>query len=97
MEIELKRLKALSDAGRFKIFSLLMKASPNPKIMVYVPVKAIKSATGMEPTLLSHHLAILKQAGLAVSKRDGKCVSYAMAKGVVDKGVIVLGGVKLRK
>jgi ArsR family transcriptional regulator, nickel/cobalt-responsive transcriptional repressor len=32
--------------------------------------------------LLSHHLRILRQAGLVVSRRDGKAMTYALAPGV---------------
>ncbi len=36
-------------------------------------------ALGVEQSLLSHHLKVLREAGLVVASRDGKSVLYRLA------------------
>lgn len=42
----------------------------------------INERAGVEPTLLSHHLRVLREAGLVEADRDGKAVLYRLAEGV---------------
>jgi ArsR family transcriptional regulator len=71
-------LKALSDPNRLRIFDLLMQGDTcncelNEKL-------------GLPPNLLSHHLRVLRQAGLVDSRRDaidGRWIYYAVNKKAV--------------
>lgn len=55
-------LRALADPNRFRIFELLMQGdSCNCEL---------NEKLGMPPNLLSHHLRILREAGLITSRRD---------------------------
>jgi ArsR family transcriptional regulator, nickel/cobalt-responsive transcriptional repressor len=42
-------------------------------------VHELNAELGVEPTLLSHHLRVLRDAGVVVAHRDGKGVLYALA------------------
>lgn len=71
-------LKALADPNRLRIFDLLMRGdSCNCEL---------KEKLGLPPNLLSHHLRVLRQAGLVRSRRDAmdaRWVYYAVNKEVV--------------
>jgi len=69
---EMKVLKAVSEETRFGIIKLLMK---NPK---GVRVSELRKSLKVEATLLSHHLSVIKSAGLVVDTRIGKSVLYNM-------------------
>lgn len=45
-------------------------------------VSEINEHIGVAQNLLSHHLRVLREAGLVISQRDGKGVKYALARGV---------------
>ena len=45
-------------------------------------VGQINEQLHVEPTLLSHHLRVLREAGLVQSERDGKNVLYRLAPSV---------------
>ena len=45
-------------------------------------VSEIHEALAVEPTLLSHHLRILRESGLIVATRKGKNAFYSLAPGV---------------
>jgi ArsR family transcriptional regulator len=42
-------------------------------------VGEINTHLGIEQSLLSHHLQVLRRAGLVTSERDGKAVRYRLA------------------
>ena len=65
-------LKAISEVKRFKILEMLMKSKGG--IMVGKLNKQLK----IDPTLLSHHLSILRGATLITAERIGKQVNYAI-------------------
>jgi ArsR family transcriptional regulator len=71
-------LKALADPNRLRIFDLLMQGdSCNCEL---------NEKLGLPPNLLSHHLRVLRQAGLVRSRRDaidGRWIYYAINKKVV--------------
>jgi len=69
-------LKVLADETRLSVLRQLMK---RPK-----HVGEINATLGIEQTLLSHHLRILREAGLVVTQRDGKAVLYSLAPEVED-------------
>lgn len=61
----------LSDSTRLRILWILCHSEEC--------VTNIAAAIGMSDPAVSHHLRILKKAGLAVSKRIGKEVHYTLA------------------
>ncbi|MBW4621053.1 MAG: metalloregulator ArsR/SmtB family transcription factor [Cyanosarcina radialis HA8281-LM2] len=63
-----ERLKAIADTTRLSVLQILM-AGPKH-------VGEINAVLGLEQSLLSHHLKILRQAGLVEATRDGKAVLY---------------------
>ncbi len=67
-------LKALADEKRFEVVKLLMK---NPS-----HVKDLQTALCIDQSLLSHHLRLLRDAGIVQSKRDGKAVLYSLSPSV---------------
>lgn len=68
------KLKVLADTTRLAVLESLMDT---PK-----RVGELMDLLGVEQSLLSHHLALLREAGLVEGKRDGKSVLYQLAKGV---------------
>ena len=70
-------LFALSDPTRSSVMIMLHN---KPKYVSEI-IKKLK----IEPTLLSHHLAVLRDAGLVKSERDGKKVVYTKVKDFMNK------------
>jgi len=64
-------LKVLADETRLEVVRQLM-AGPKH-------VGQINASLGLEQSLLSHHLRVLREAGLVLAERDGKAVSYSLA------------------
>lgn len=87
MDSRLKTLKALSDATRLAVVERLHEG---PKL-----VEWLIAEIGTEATLMSHHLLVLKKAGIVVSKRQGKNVLYKLAPGVKIRGGVKAGGVRV--
>lgn len=73
-------LKVLADETRLAVVQLLMTGQRH--------VGEINSELDIEQSLLSHHLKVLRDAGLVVAERDGKSVLYRLAPEVeaVRKG-----------
>ncbi len=71
------KLKILADSTRLAILRVLMSGPKH--------VGEINEVLGIEPTLLSHHLRVLREAELVEAERDGKAVLYRIAPGVVVK------------
>ena len=72
-----RKLKVLSDGTRLAVMELLMKKPSH--------VGPLVEALGVEQSLLSHHLKVLREAGLVVANRDGKSVLYSLAPEVKAK------------
>ena len=68
------RLKVLADETRLAVMELLMDGPQH--------VGALNESLQIEQSLLSHHLKVLRDAGLVHSERDGKQVLYQLATGV---------------
>jgi len=64
-------LRVLADETRLAVMQQLL-AGPKH-------VGEINDELGLEQSLLSHHLKVLREAGLVVSQRDGKAVLYQLA------------------
>ena len=73
-----RRLKALADTHRWSVVDLLMD---NPKT-----VAEMLEQLGLEQSLLSHHLRILRQEGIVESTREGKKVRYRLSEAVSWSG-----------
>ena len=68
------RLKVLADTTRLAVLESLLE---RPK-----HVNELMDLLDVEQSLLSHHLAQLREAGLVEATRDGKAVLYQLATGV---------------
>jgi ArsR family transcriptional regulator len=64
-------MKTLADNTRLKIVEMLFQGAQN--------VSDLNAYLRIEPTLLSHHLRVLKEAGLVESERKGRFVSYRLS------------------
>ncbi|RCJ30077.1 ArsR family transcriptional regulator [Nostoc minutum NIES-26] len=69
-----QRLKVLADETRLAVLKLLMNGPKH--------VREIKAVLGLEQSLLSHHLQVLRQAKFVIAQRDGKAVLYHLASEV---------------
>ena len=80
------RLKLLSDPTRLRVMRRLLEAPCH--------VGDLQRHLDVEQSLLSHHLRVLRDAGLVRSERDGKAVLHRLASGTTDEtrgGTIDLG------
>lgn len=71
-------LKALSEPARLKIVDALRSG---PK-----SVGVIASLLDLELVNASHHLGVLKLAGIVESERDGRHMIYHLAEGILQEG-----------
>lgn len=71
-----RALSALAHPGRLDVFRLLVRAGPEG-----VAAGEIARATGSPPSSLSANLAILTNAGLIASRREGRSIIYRAAYG----------------
>lgn len=69
--------KALSDPTRREIINLLKKQK--------LPVGDILEHFDMTGATISHHLSILKDAGLVTSEKKGKYIYYELNLSVVEE------------
>jgi len=68
------RLKILADPTRLRVVELLMGGPRR--------VAELQKPLAIDQSLLSHHLAVLRDAGLVESQRAGKGVVYRLAPDV---------------
>ena len=68
------RLKVLADETRLNVCQQLMDGPKH--------VGDWNHALGLELSLLSHHLKVLREAQLVCAERDGKAVLYRLAPNV---------------
>jgi len=71
LEMAASKLRAISHPMRIAIIDLLSKGNK-------LSVTDIYKALNIEQATASHHLSILKNKGVLVSKRDGKKIYYAL-------------------
>lgn len=62
------RFRALGDETRLRLLELLGDGEQT--------VAELMASTGLGQSLVSHHLRILRQAGLAVVRREGRWAYY---------------------
>ena len=70
------KLKVLSDSTRLAVLEALMAEPKN--------VGELMEQLNVEQSLLSHHLAILRDTGLVESSREGKAMVYQLSASVSD-------------
>lgn len=75
-------LKLLADETRLAVVRQLMAG---PQF-----VNQLNETMQLEQSLLSHHLKVLRQAGLVTACRDGKAVRYALAESFRSQGAQAL-------
>ena len=66
-------LAALAQESRLRVFRLLVKAGPNG-----LPAGQIAAKLKIPPATLSFHFKELSNAGLLVSRKQGRSVIYSM-------------------
>ncbi len=78
-------LKAMADGTRLAVLRLLMDGERK--------VGDMQQSLQIDQSLLSHHLKVLRDAGMVVARRAGKAVAYRLAPGVSlsGEGAINLG------
>lgn len=84
------RLKVLADQTRLQVLLELLKG---PK-----SVSEINELTQIPQSLLSHHLAVLRESGLVITERQGKSILYSASEFVRTTGasqIIDLGCCKI--
>lgn len=69
--IAISRLSALAQENRLAVFKLLVRAGADG-----VPAGEIARSLGVPPNTLSAQLAILSNAGLVRSRREGRSIIY---------------------
>lgn len=70
-------LKVLADETRLGVVRQLLQGP--------LHVSAINARMQVEKTLLSHHLKVLRDAGIVEGEREGKAVLYRLAPAVASK------------
>ncbi len=66
-----RRLKAIADPTRWAIVTQLLRGPKN--------VGELNISLKLDPTLLSHHLKILRDEGFVVFSREGKSKRYRLS------------------
>lgn len=79
-------LAALSDENRFRIVELLAKRQEE------MSCGNIGKALDLSPSLLSHHLAILADAGIIGRRKNGLWTMNALKRSVIERQLQVLDG-----
>lgn len=64
-------LKILADETRLAVVRQLLEGAKH--------VAEMNASLRIEQSLLSHHLKVLREAGMVVAHRDGKAVLYSLA------------------
>jgi ArsR family transcriptional regulator, arsenate/arsenite/antimonite-responsive transcriptional repressor len=77
-------LAALSDENRFRIVSLLAGEDGE------MSCGAISKALELSPSLLSHHLSILADAGLIGRRKNGLWTMNALERPVIERQLAAL-------
>ena len=77
-------LAALSDENRFRIVELLAAEGQE------LSCGAIGKALGISPSLLSHHLAILTEAGIIGRRKNGLWTMNALERPVIARQIEIL-------
>ena len=82
-EIKANLFKALAHPARIRVLEIL-STSAGP-----TPVSEILSATEIEPTVLSQHLAVLKRHRVVSGRRVGNAVLYELAHPKISELLVI--------
>lgn len=77
------RLKVLADRTRLALVQELLAGSRR--------VCELMAKVHFDQSLVSHHLRVLRRAGLVESRREGRGVRYALSPGVAGVEAVRLG------
>jgi ArsR family transcriptional regulator, arsenate/arsenite/antimonite-responsive transcriptional repressor len=80
-------LAALSDENRFRIVSLLAGEAGEAGEL---SCGAISKALSLSPSLLSHHLSILAEAGIIGRRKNGLWTMNALERPVIERQLAAL-------
>ena len=69
-----RKLKVLADSTRLAVLEILMEGPKH--------VGELNAVLGVEQSLLSHHLKVLRKEGFVEATRDGKAVLYSLTSTV---------------
>ncbi len=72
-----RKLKVLADTTRLSVLEILMEGPKH--------VGELNAVLGIEQSLLSHHLKVLRQEGFVKATRDGKAVLYCCAPNIQQR------------
>lgn len=78
--------KALSDKTRREILNMLKKRN--------MTAGDIAESFSMTQATISHHLSVLKDAGLVSDRREGKYITYELNTSVIEEIMIWLTDLK---
>ena len=79
-------LAALSDENRFRIVELLAEREDE------LSCGTIGKALDLSPSLLSHHLAILADAGIIGRRKNGLWTMNGLKRSVIERQLEILDG-----
>lgn len=79
-ESAIQSLAALAQEHRLALFRLLVQAGPSG-----LAAGRIAEALGLANSSLSHHLALLHDAGLIAQQRDGRSLIYSADYAAMDR------------
>lgn len=82
-EIKANLFKALAHPARIRVLEIL-SSTGRP-----TPVSEILAETGLEPTLLSQHLAVLKRHYVVRAERVGNAVYYELAHPKISELLLI--------
>lgn len=82
-EIKANLFKALAHPARIRVLEIL-STGPQP-----TPVSEILTRTGIEATLLSQHLGVLKRHRVVTAERIGNAVYYTLAHPKVAELLVI--------
>lgn len=85
-EIKANLFKALAHPARIRILEIL-STNEGP-----TPVSAVLTASDIEPTLLSQHLAVLKRHHVVSRHRVGNAVFYTLAHPTIAQLLLIARG-----
>lgn len=88
--------KALASAQRREILRILGEVTPDPGKTCCAPDEVcackLSDRLGLVPSTISHHMNVLRGAGLVDARRDGQWVYYTLKRGPLARAVDELKG-----
>jgi ArsR family transcriptional regulator, arsenate/arsenite/antimonite-responsive transcriptional repressor len=81
--------KALASAQRREILRILGEVTPDPGKTCCGPDEIcgckLSDRLGLVPSTISHHMTVLRRAGLVTGRRDGQWIYYSVCRDVLDR------------